>query len=132
MAATTNYITRWKIQLSSGEKKMQLVALLEILDMFEQLTEENRDRVCYAMINTDTCSFLNQTILYNDRLFSKLVNKIVLILSETDKFFEHQFYPIIISYLRVIGSLPRNGNLDNPYTRDLFNVATLLMKRLVN
>ena len=132
MATTTNYITRWKIQLSSGEKKMQLVALLEILDMFEHLTEDNRDKVCYAMINTDTCSFFNQTILYNDRMFSKLVNKIVLILSETDKFFEHQFYPIIKSYLRVIGSLPRNGNLDNPYTRDIFKVATLLMKRLVN
>ncbi|CAO1438039.1 unnamed protein product [Diamesa serratosioi] len=108
---------------------MQLVALLEILDMFEHLTEENRDKVCYAMINTDICTFFNQTILYNDRIFFKLVNKIILILSETDKFFEHQFFPIIKSYLRVIGSLPRNGNLDNQYTRDIFNVATLLMKR---
>ena len=131
MATSTNYITRWKIQLSSGEKKMQLVALLEILNMFEHLTEENRDRVCYAMINTDICSFINQTILYNDRIISKCVNKVILILSETDKFFEHNFYPIITSYLRAIGSLPCNGNSDNLYTKDLFNVATMLMKRLV-
>ncbi|CAO1436217.1 unnamed protein product [Diamesa tonsa] len=107
---------------------MQLVALLEILNMFEHLTEENRDRVCIAMINTDILSFVNQTILYHDRIIPKCVNKIILILSETDKFFEHHFYPIITSYLRAIGSLPCNEN-SKLYTKDLFNVATLLVKR---
>lgn len=122
-----NYLTRWKIQLDSSERKMYMVALLEIVAMINNLNEEQKDRVYSLIIKSDICHFLSEKMSYEDMNAMILTNKIVCHLSEVGKFFKNDFIRILKGYLRVINSLP--ANTDVKYRRDIFTCVSIFVKR---
>lgn len=122
-----NYLTRWKIQLDSRDKKMYKVALLEIVAMLNNLNEEQKDGVYSLIIKSDICHFLSEKMSYGDRNATMLTNKIICHLSEVETFFKSDFVRILRGYLRVIKSLLENA--DEKYHRDIFTCVSIFMKR---
>lgn len=126
-----NYLTRWKIQLDSSDKKMRLVALLEIVEMFKTITEEVSDSVYTLLINSDICYFLSENMSYREKSAMCLINKIICHLSESDDFFKNDFYRILKGYIRVVKSFPANINSpsDEKYHKDIFLCVSIFVRR---
>lgn len=127
-----NFLTRWKIQLDSTDSKMRLVALFEIVEMFESLTEEAADSVYSLLINSDICHFLSEIMSYREKSAMCLINKIICHLSETDEFFKIDFYRILKGYTRVMKSLPptRSSSTEvDKYHKDIFTCVSIFVKR---
>lgn len=122
-----NYLTRWKIQLDSSVKKMQIVALLEIVEMLNHLKDEQKDAVYTLLINSDICHFLSENMSYRCKSSMALINKIVCHLSEVDEFFKNDFVRIFKGYLRVINSFP--SDVDEKYHRDILTCVNIFVKR---
>lgn len=122
-----NYLTRWKIQLDSSDRKMYTIALLEIVEMLNHLNEEQKDGVNSLIVNSDICHFLSEKMSCEDKNAMVLTNKIVCHLSEVEGFFKNDFVRILKGYLRVINSLPTN--VEEKYRRDIFNCVSIFVKR---
>lgn len=124
-----NLLTRWKIQLNSGNSKIRIVALTEIVDMINSLSEDKLEDVYILFINSDICQFISQVISYWERTALSLINKIVCHLSEIEEFFKNDFYRILKGYSRIIPSLPSTFGDNKKQQMDVFTCINILVKR---
>lgn len=127
-----NFLTRWKIQLDSYDKRMNMVALLEMVEMFNKISEEDRDALYLFLINSDICHFLSRIMSYHERHTMLLLNKIISHFSETDEFFKNDFYRILKGYIRVLNSFPpavTSKPERQTYHHNIFTCVTTLVKR---
>lgn len=122
-----NFLTRWKIQLESQDRKMHTVALIEMVEMFNNLSEENFDEISILLINSDICHFLSETMSYRDKTSISLINKIICHLSETEAFFKTDFFRVVKGYSRVLNSFP--DTLCEHYQQDIFKCIGIVFKR---
>lgn len=125
-----NYTTRWKIQLDSNDKKLQVVALAEILDFISNLSEDH-ESYFVLIINSDIIHFFGKILSYQDEIATKVINKIVCNFSETEEFFKNDFSLILKGYLRVINSIPTTigPKSSECYHQDIFKCVSILIKR---
>ena len=125
-----NFLTRWKIQLDSSDKQMHIVALLEIVEMLNQISEEDSDSLYLLLINSDLSHFLSLIMSYWDRHAMDLLNKIISHLSEADEFFKNDFHRILKGYIRVINSFPPSStNETKLYNQNILACVINIVKR---
>jgi uncharacterized protein (UPF0216 family) len=124
-----NFITRWKIQLDSRDSMIRTVALSEISDMLNSLSEEKKDEIYILLINSDICHFISETISYRDKTAMRFINKIVGHLSESDDFFKNDFFKIFKSYLRVVNTFPEKADDNEKYQKDVFECMNFILTR---
>lgn len=126
-----NFLTRWKIQLSSSNKKLEIVALVEIVDVLNQLDDEALENFVPLLLSSNISQSLSDIISFQDITKTCLISKIACHLSEAEEFFKQDFYLILKGFLRVMNSFPTAGDSFNDlkFKKDLFTCITLIMKR---
>lgn len=131
MIAEINYITRWKTQLESEHKKLHLIALVEIVEMLNNLRAENAKTVYTLIIDSDICHFIAETMSYREANALSLINKIVCHLSEIEDFFKNDFFRFIKGFLRIINFFPVTNHSPSEvkYHQDIFNCINIVVKR---
>lgn len=125
-----DFLTRWKLQLDSNNRKMHEVALVEIVEMINKMKGEDSEKFLLLLINSDICNFLSENMSYRDQRSMLLLNKIISRLSETDRFFKNDFYRILKGFFRVLNSFPATSSRETEtYHKIIFTSITNLVKR---
>jgi hypothetical protein len=126
-----NFLTRWKIQLSSSNKKLEVVALIEIVEFLNQLEDELLENFCSLLLSSNIGQSLSDIISFQNVAKTCLISKIVCHLSEVEEFFKYDFYLILRGFLRIMNSFPTA--IDSPnsmkFMKDIFTTVTLILKR---
>lgn len=127
-----NFLVQWKNQLNSKDKKAHLVALMELVELFNSVDEEIIDSVLIQLINSDIFYFLSEIMTYHDKCAMCLINKIVCHLSEVEEFFKNDFFRILKGYTRVLHSFPSKQSKSikiEKYHQDILTCMGLFVKR---
>lgn len=123
-----DYCGRWKTQFLSKDPQQRIIALVEIVNMLNSITPDNKSKICSLLINSDICNFIADIICSNQNEM-KLINKIVLCLSEDQLFFEHIFGKAIRGYIRIFNYLMSARSNEFEFLRDVVLVLMILLKR---
>lgn len=128
-----NYLTRWKIQLDSNDKNLQIVALVEILEFISMTRNlsDDYENVYVLIMNSDITHFLSNILSYQNKSATTIINKILCNFSETEEFFKNDFFIILKGYLRVINSIPSTigSKLSKCYHEEIMNCVSIIIKR---
>lgn len=125
-----DYCGRWKTQFLSKDPQQRIIALVEIVKMLNSINSDNKSKICSLLINSDICNFIADIISCSNQNEMKLINKIVVCLSEDQMFFEHIFGKTIRGYIRIFNYLMNaRSNEVEFFFRDVVLVLMILLKR---
>jgi hypothetical protein len=124
-----NFLTRWKIQLTSSDRKLRLVALTEVVEFLNRVDEEKIYEISVILINNELSHFLSEAMSYSNKGLMSLINKIVCQLSETQEFFTRDFFKVFRGYLRVVAMFPSVCDDSSKHQQDIFSCMNIFLKR---
>ena len=123
-------LSQWKSDVQSKDKSVQIGTLKE---MVEEVNEMNEIKYV-KFINSDLNYFLSEMLIYQHRVSTSLVIKIICHLSEVQEFFKNDFFRYIRSSLRLINSFSTDCVSDNSieeayYKKNILAFNTIILKR---
>ncbi|CAG9809154.1 unnamed protein product [Chironomus riparius] len=123
-------LSQWKCDVQSKDKSVQIDRLKDIVTELHEWNEKDYVKV----INSDLSYFLSEMLIYQHRISSSLVIKIICHLSEVKEFFKNDFFRCIRSSLRLINSFSPDCVSDNSleeahYKKNILAFNTIMLQR---